>query len=180
MRNAKELFFAFQRCSHHSLLVTHVSLNTVRPIIDCVRPQSERNVIMGDMKTDSEAFISTAKKQVNLGLASIKVSSGQHIGHFYRTKEEAIRLYRSFIKEGLRSGDTCVCRPLFDFAEQEIVAALQTFQIDAGEALHKGQLIFDYNHAQSDRLPKKDGIPCETASRKRDFTMGGRCNAREQ
>ena len=80
---------------------------------------------------------------MNLGFVTAKGHPGQHIGHFYRTREEARNLCVSFLKEGLLNGDICVYRAGADDVEREIVSALESCDIEVGAALHFGQLILE-------------------------------------
>ena len=78
-----------------------------------------------------------------MGLATLAVSAGEHIGHFYRSKDEAKQLYLSFMKEGLLKGDTCICRPGPDFTEEQILNALESFEIDVKESLECSRLFLE-------------------------------------
>ena len=92
---------------------------------------------------------------MNLGLAALTVSAGQHIGHFYRSREEARRLWLSFLREGLRNEDKCICHLPEDLSAEEVFATLYSFQIDAGKAFESGQLILKQNNFDSEELQQE-------------------------
>ena len=84
---------------------------------------------------------------MNTGLAGLEIAAGEHIGHFYRSREEAEQLYFSFISEGLRNGDICVCRINAELSEQRIVDVLRSLQIDVGSVLENSQLFFETEYS---------------------------------
>jgi hypothetical protein len=45
---------------------------------------------------------------VRLGFADVNVSRGDHIGHFYRTRDERASLAVPYPKTGLEAGENCV------------------------------------------------------------------------
>ena len=92
---------------------------------------------------------------MNLGLATLTVSAGQHIGHFYRSKEEARHLWLSFLKEGLRNNDKCICHLPEDLSAEELFATLCTFQIDAATAIRSGRLILKTQNSNALELEQE-------------------------
>src|SRR5262245_15260657 len=85
-------------------------------------------------------LITTVNKRVSLGLPSLSAFVGQHIGHFYRTKEESKHLLISFLKTGLLQGDPCVCHLSPNIRIEEIHEALAATTIDVESALFSGHL----------------------------------------
>lgn len=88
-------------------------------------------------------LITTANRRVSLGLPSLSAFVGQHIGHFYRTKEEAKHLLVSFLKTGLLQGDPCVCHLGPHMRMVELQEALAAASLDVDQALYSGRLFLE-------------------------------------
>jgi hypothetical protein len=91
-------------------------------------------------------LISTPNKRVYLGLPNLSASVGQHIGHFYRTKEESKHVLVSFLRAGLLEGDRCVCHLSSYFTSHELHEALASSTIDIDQAIASGHLCLEESH----------------------------------
>ena len=83
-------------------------------------------------------LITTASKRISLGLPNLSAFVGQHIGHFYRTKEESKHLLVSFLKTGLLQGDSCVCHLSPHIRMVEPTGGFGSNHIDVDHALFSG------------------------------------------
>ena len=78
--------------------------------------------------------------RVPLGLGSLYVSIGDHIGHFYQTKEEWKALLVSWLKAGLEAGDKCVYFMSLGPEWEQLLGALADTGVNVGDAMASGQL----------------------------------------
>ena len=83
------------------------------------------------------------KTRVPLGFGNLYASTGDHIGHFYRTKDEERDVYVSFLKAGLEAGEKCVCLTSPGPIRQELQEGLTAAGIDVDKALASDQLVLD-------------------------------------
>ncbi len=99
-----------------------------------------------------EAIHQGIREPVFLGFGDLFVSAGDHIGHFYQTREEWKEILIPFLKEGLEAGDQCVylMNPAPEW--QEVHTALQAAQIDVDRALSSGQLILEVGKSSPQAL----------------------------
>jgi hypothetical protein len=90
--------------------------------------------------------------RISLGFGGLYVSLGDHIGHFYQTRDERETLLLAFLKTGLEEGDRCVYLINQTSHRQAICEALAAAQIKVKEALASGQLILDEGKASPQEL----------------------------
>ncbi|RMF86494.1 MAG: hypothetical protein D6736_14975 [Nitrospinota bacterium] len=76
-----------------------------------------------------------------LGFGDLYATAGDHIGHFYQTREEWKAILIPFFTAGLRAGEQCVYMLPPGPGEQDIRTALRAAEIDVEHALASGQLI---------------------------------------
>lgn len=76
---------------------------------------------------------------VALGFGGLTASVGDHIGHFYQTREEWQQVLIPYLKTGLEAGDKCVylMRPNPDW--RSLREALAAAHIDLEAALASGR-----------------------------------------
>ena len=93
--------------------------------------------------------------RVSLGFGSVSASIGDHIGHFYQTREEWKNVLVPFLRTGLAAGDKCMYF-LTAPASQELSKALVATGIDVESALASGQLVLD--EGKSDPKGMQDAL----------------------
>ncbi len=81
--------------------------------------------------------------RVPLGFGNLFGSPGDHIGHFYESREEWKSVLVPFLHTGLKAGDKCVYFMSADASRQELSAGLATEGIDVDGVLASGQLVLD-------------------------------------
>lgn len=81
--------------------------------------------------------------RVPLGFGDLFATAGDHIGHFYRTKEEGLAVRLAFLKTGLQVRDKCVCLIGSGYTRQEMDEALKADGIDVDAAIASGQLVIN-------------------------------------
>lgn len=88
--------------------------------------------------------------RVFLGLG-LYVSTGDHVGHFYRSADEWKNVLVPFIEAGLKQGDQCVylSRPS---VQQVLKRALAEAGVDVEGALGSRQLILDEGKSEPEAL----------------------------
>jgi len=86
---------------------------------------------------------SRQRDRVSLGFGNLYASTGDHIGHFYRTSEEEKSVLVSFLKTGLEAREKCVCLISAGRRRQELQEALTAAGIDVESAVTSGQLVVD-------------------------------------
>ena len=79
---------------------------------------------------------------VPLGFGELSVSTGDHVGHFYGTREEWKNVLVPFLKTGLEAGDKCVFHLSPEPEERELRAELANAGVDVDAAVKSGQLVF--------------------------------------
>ena len=79
---------------------------------------------------------------VPLGIGELHVSTGDHIGHFYETREEWAEVLGSFLKTGLEAGEKCVYLMSPGPGERQMRTDLAKGGIDVDKELGAGQLVF--------------------------------------
>lgn len=97
---------------------------------------------------------STAK-EIDLGFGGLSAATGDHIGHYYQSEEEAVPVVAGFLAEGLQGGkDKCVyiCD---DEARQRIVEVLTQRDVDVKAVLASGQLILDPGRPSPDDMKSR-------------------------
>ncbi len=82
----------------------------------------------------------SASDRLSLGLADLTVLPGNHIAHFYQTKDEWQELLIAYHKAGLEAGDKCVYL-MKPERRQEWQEALEAAGADVVGALSSGQLV---------------------------------------
>ena len=96
------------------------------------------------MPTHSRSDAASAQDgRVPLGFGNLFGSHGDHIGHFYETREEWKSVLVPFLQTGLTAGDKCVYFMSAGAARQELSAGLAAAGIDVDGALASGQLVLD-------------------------------------
>ena len=83
--------------------------------------------------------ISAGNSKVPLGFGNLNANIGDHIGHFYETREEWKKSIVSFLVTGLEAGDKCVYF-LDPGQEDQLAAALADASDLVKDALASGQL----------------------------------------
>jgi len=83
--------------------------------------------------------LSSDRPLVDLGFGGLSAAFGDHIGHFYRSTEELVRLSVQYFTAGLRDGDKCTffCQPTI---REKILVELQNQGIKVQSATTSGQL----------------------------------------
>ncbi len=77
-----------------------------------------------------------------LGFGDVYASPGDHIGHFYQTKQEQRDILSAYLKAGLDADQTCVS--LHPRKEREdLEKALAAVGIDVGGGVASGRLVLD-------------------------------------
>ena len=79
---------------------------------------------------------------VPLGFGELTVSTGDHVGHFYGSREEWRNVVVPFLKAGLDAGDKCVFHIKPEPEERELRAALADAGVDVDAAVASSQLVF--------------------------------------
>ena len=77
-----------------------------------------------------------------LGFGDVYASRGDHIGHFYQTKQEQRDILSAYLKAGLDADETCVSlhpRP----EREDLEKALAAVGIDVEGAVASGRLLLD-------------------------------------
>ncbi len=77
-----------------------------------------------------------------LGFGDVYASPGDHIGHFYQTKQEQRDILSAYLKAGLDADETCVSlhpRP----EREDLEKALAAVGIDVGGGVASGRLVLD-------------------------------------
>ncbi len=77
-----------------------------------------------------------------LGFGDVYASPGDHIGHFYQTKQEQRDILSAYLKAGLDADQTCVSlhpRP----EREDLEKALAAVGIDVGGGVASGRLVLD-------------------------------------
>ena len=83
----------------------------------------------------------TEHTDIDLGFGELQVKSGDHIGHFYQSRENFKELLIPFLSKGLTTDDKCVS--ICDKESQrEILESLEAQGLDVENALSSEQLVF--------------------------------------
>ncbi len=90
-----------------------------------------------------EAIGNGGNGRVSLGFGDLYGSPGDHIGHFYETKEECKEVLVSFLKAGLEEGEKCVYFISPDPWRQQMEKALADGGVNVEAAFESGQLVLD-------------------------------------
>ncbi len=90
--------------------------------------------------------------RMSLGFGDLYASSGDHIGHFYRTNQECRNVLVSFIKTGLEAREKCICLASTGGIHQELQEALTAAGINVESALQSGQLVLDEGKGEPKEL----------------------------
>ena len=105
------------------------------------------------MPQSTETHASSGQKQrVSLGFGDLSASTGDHIGHFYQTREEWKSLLVPFLKTGLEAGEKCVYVMNPGPARQELFEALAVEGIEVESALASGQMVLDEGRSDPKEL----------------------------
>ena len=83
--------------------------------------------------------------KVPIGLGSLYVSVGDHIGHFYQTGEERTNPVVSFLRAGLEAGDKCIYF-MNPGPRQELEDGLADAGIPVQAVMDSGQLVIDEDY----------------------------------
>ncbi len=65
----------------------------------------EEDIVSEGLRTNE---ISALNLKIPLGFGNLYANTGDHIGHFYETREERKKSLVSFLATGLEAGDKCV------------------------------------------------------------------------
>ena len=79
---------------------------------------------------------------VPLGFGELTVSTGDHVGHFYSSREEWKNILVPFLKAGIEAGDKCVFHLSPEPEERELRTALANAGVDVDSVVKSGQLVF--------------------------------------
>lgn len=94
------------------------------------------------MQHDRQTEASSGRKdQLSLGFSSLYASVGDHIGHFYQTREEWKNVLIPYLKTGLEAREKCLYFMSSGDGREEIAAALAATGIDVEHALSSGRLV---------------------------------------
>jgi len=94
----------------------------------------------------------TTDERVFLGISDLYVRVGEHIGHFYQTREEGKAVLTAFLKAGLEMSEKCVYLTSPERLGEDLREALAAAQIKVEEALASEQLILDTGRATPEEL----------------------------
>lgn len=82
-------------------------------------------------------MLDSALPSVPLGVPGVRIASGDHLCAFYRGLAERDDILIPFLRQGLRSGDKCIC--VMDASDPEaVLAALATEDDDEPRLSHGG------------------------------------------
>ncbi|MCI0428089.1 MAG: MEDS domain-containing protein [Nitrospiraceae bacterium] len=84
-----------------------------------------------------------ARDRVALGFGNLHASPGDHIGHFYQTREEWGEVVIPYVRAGLEAGEKCVYLIPSEIERQVLLKALAAAGLHAERALATGQLVLD-------------------------------------
>lgn len=88
---------------------------------------------------------------IDLGVAGITVSSGDHVGHYYQSWGEAEAIVAGFLSTGLRANEKCVYICPAD-RSGSVLDALSAQGIDVEGALRSGGLIVEEGRPTPDGM----------------------------
>ncbi len=117
--------------------------------------------------------ISRTDDRIFLGIGGLYASPGDHLGHFYSTREEWKEVAIPFLETGLAAGDKCVylCRSP---DQREILEALADRGVDVEGASASGQLVLDEGKAKPEELRDwLNQLSTEVRERHRLLRWGG-------
>ncbi len=100
--------------------------------------------------------------KVALGFGDVTATIGDHIAHFYRTRDQKFDVLGPYIAEGIRGGDRCLlhCSPEDG---KQLCEWLTSKSIDADGAVSSQQLIMDAGEATGDaQMTLAAGIEAKT------------------
>ena len=92
---------------------------------------------------------------VFLGFHGLNASTGDHIGHFYRTPAERSSVVVPFLKAGLESRDKCVYVIGPNAGWHEVRDSLTEIGIDVDDALASGQLVVEEGKAEPEEMERE-------------------------
>ena len=95
------------------------------------------------MERNSESVTSCRggpRLPIDLGFGGLHASIGDHIGHFYRSREEWRLLVVGFLKAGLEASEKCVYLRGSDTEVEELRSALEDAGVDTSSLIDSGQL----------------------------------------
>ncbi len=84
--------------------------------------------------------VELSEDSVNLGFGELHASYGDHIAHFYTSKEEWRHVIIAFLRTGLQHGDKCVYFMARGPQRDAISKSLEDLRL--GDAITMGQLVF--------------------------------------
>jgi hypothetical protein len=90
--------------------------------------------------------------RIALGFGGLRASIGDHIGHFYQTREEWKAILIPFLQAGLEAGDKCAYLMSPASRWRELRAELVAAQIDVDAALASGLLVLDEGKSTPEEL----------------------------
>lgn len=102
------------------------------------------------MKNDKKSP-SAGLEQIDLGFGELFAKSGDHIGHFYPSRESQMELLIPYFRKGLMTGDKCflMCTKV---SQRDVSEALETAGVDVEDALSSGQLVFSEGHSSPEEM----------------------------
>ena len=92
-------------------------------------------------KDHGRAHRVSRRDRVPLGLGALSVSVGDHIGHFYQTKEECEDLLVAFLVAGIEAGEKCIYHVSTRTETGHLRQALVEAGVDVERAEVGGQLV---------------------------------------
>ncbi len=107
--------------------------------------------------------------RVSLGFSGLHASVGDHIGHFYLTKDEWKDFLVPFLHTGLSAGDKCVYLMSSGSGWTEIHSALEQRGVKVDEALATGQLEAVDGKASVDEM--RDALQAAIADARARFRL---------
>lgn len=95
---------------------------------------------------------SQRRDRVALGFGNLHASPGDHIGHFYQTRQEWKDVIVPFLKAGVEAGEKCVYLIPSGPERQELLEALTATGVNVADALASGRLALDEGHQEPKAL----------------------------
>ncbi|MFQ6026505.1 MAG: MEDS domain-containing protein [Dehalococcoidia bacterium] len=100
--------------------------------------------------------------EISLGFGDAVATIGDHIAHFYRTRDQKFEVLGPYIAHGIRSGDRCLLHCSQEDGE-ELCAWLASNGVDVNQAQSSGQFILVQGEATGDaQMALAAGIESET------------------
>ena len=92
---------------------------------------------------------------VDLGFGGLRASVGDHIGHFYRTREDWSGLAVPFLKAGLEARERCVYLRGSESELEELRSCLESAAVDVSGYIVSGQLTLGQGASEPAELEER-------------------------